>query len=143
VLRFVLVALLIFTLGACSLKEKDPTLEEKCQSAKDIMATGLPVEEFKPDPVPPLPSDVIEPRGKQKGEEIKVAAVADADPQVIREQLAKAVTERGWSTTSAAETPASPNGEFTATYDGPNIHGDVTLLPCMDDALVVFNQQGK
>jgi hypothetical protein len=142
VLRFVLVVLLMLTLGACSLKEKDPTLEQKCQSAKDIMATGLPVEEFKPDPVPPLPSAVIEPRGQQKGEDIQVAAVADADPQVIKEQLAKAVTARGWST-SAAETPASPNGEFTASYEGPNIHGDVTLLPCMDDALVVFNQQGK
>jgi hypothetical protein len=142
VLRFVLVALLILTLGACSLKEKDPTLEQKCQSAKDIMATGLPVEEFKPDPVPPLPSDVIEPRGQQKGEEIRLAAVADAGLQEIKDQLAKAVTERGWSTT-ATQMPATPDGEFTATYQGPNIHGNVTLLPCMDDALVVFNQQGK
>jgi hypothetical protein len=142
VLRFVLVALLILTLGACSIKEQDPTLEQKCQSAKDIMATGLPVEEFKPDPVPPLPPDVIEPRGKQNGADIQVAAVVDADPQEIKEQLAKVVTERGWSTT-AAEAPASPNGEFTTTYQGPNIHGDVTLLPCMDDALVVVNQQGK
>lgn len=141
-MRFVLVALLILTLGACSLKEKDPTLEQKCQSAKDIMATGLPVEEFKPDPVPPLPSDVIEPRGKQDGADIRLAAVADADPQEIKDQLAKAVTERGWSTT-VAETPASQNGEFTTTYQGPNVHGDVTLLPCMDDALVVINQQGK
>jgi hypothetical protein len=142
VLRFVLVALLILTLGGCSLREQDPTLEQKCQSAKDIMATGLPVEEFKPDPEPPLPSDVIEPRGQQKGQEIKVAAVADADLQEIKDQLAKAVTERGWSTT-VAETPASPNGELTTTYEGPNIHGNVTLLPCMDDALVVFSQQGK
>ncbi|MET0233974.1 MAG: hypothetical protein ABW224_04980 [Kibdelosporangium sp.] len=141
-MRFVLVALLVLTLGACSLKEKDPNLEQRCQSAKDIMATGLPVEEFKPDPVPPLPSDVIEPRGKQNGADIQVAAVVYADPQELREQLAKAVTERGWSTT-VGNTPTSPNGEFSTTYQGPNIHGNVTLLPCMDDALVVFTQQGK
>ncbi|MBP2323050.1 hypothetical protein JOF56_003435 [Kibdelosporangium banguiense] len=141
-MRFVLVALLVLALGGCSIKEKDPTLEQKCQSAKDIMATGLPVEEFKPDPVPPLPTDVIDPRGKQKGTDIQVAAVADAEPLELKSQLAKAVTERGWSST-AQEAAAGPEGEFTATYQGPNIHGDVTLLPCMDDALVVFNQQGK
>jgi hypothetical protein len=140
-LRYLLVLVLVLALGGCTLREKDTDLAQQCQSAKDIMATGLPVEEFKPDPAPPLPTDVLDPRGKQTGGDILVAAVADADPKELKDQLTKAVTERGWNTAGA--TIDGPDGSFVTTYRGPDIQGNVTLLPCMDDPLVVFTQQGK
>jgi hypothetical protein len=140
-LRYLLLVVLLLALGGCSLKEKDAGLARQCQGAKDIMATGLPVEEFKPDPAPPLPTDVLDPRGKQNGVDIEVAAVADAEPQELKDQLTKAVTDRGWQTT--APIVEGPDGSFSTSYQGPNIHGNVTLLPCMDDPLVVFSQQGK
>ena len=140
-MRYLLVLGLLLVLGGCTLKEPNTDLARQCQSAKDIMATGLPVEEFKPNPAPPLPTDVLDPRGKQTGGDIQVAAVADADSKELKDQLTKAVTARGWNTAGA--TLDGPDGSFVTTYQGPNIQGNVTLLPCMDDPLVVITQQGK
>ncbi|WP_125727951.1 hypothetical protein [Kibdelosporangium aridum] len=134
----VLVIVLALVLAGCSAPVRDLDKVQKCQGAKDVMATGLPVDEFKPDPEPPLPSDSVQdPRGKQKGDSVEVAAVIDADPQVVKESIAKAVSARGWSA-------KSDNGSMVS-YESPSgLKGDVKLVLCDDeDDFVVFTQQGK
>ncbi|MCE7006265.1 hypothetical protein LWC34_25995 [Kibdelosporangium philippinense] len=135
-MRVVLIAL-VLVLAGCTAQAQDSDKVQKCQGAKNVMATGLPVDEFKPDPVPPLPDTVQDPRGQQKGESIEVAAVIDADPQVVKDDIAKAVSARGWSATGGTGSMisyASPSG----------LKGDVRLVLCDDDDdFVVFTQQGK
>nr|WP_042195267.1 hypothetical protein [Kibdelosporangium sp. MJ126-NF4]CEL21876.1 hypothetical protein [Kibdelosporangium sp. MJ126-NF4]CTQ92656.1 hypothetical protein [Kibdelosporangium sp. MJ126-NF4] len=135
----ILVILLALVLAGCATPVRaDSDKMQKCQGAKDVMATGLPVDEFKPDPVPPLPVDSVqEPRGKQKGDAVEVAAVIDADPELVKQEIAKVVTARGW-------TQGEQNGSLV-TYRSPSgLTGDVKLVLCGDeDDFVVFKQQGK
>ncbi|CAM4107979.1 hypothetical protein KIPE111705_40690 [Kibdelosporangium persicum] len=129
---------LAVVLAGCSAPVRDPDKTQKCQGAKDVMATGLPVEEFKPDPVPPLPDDSVQdPRGKQTGDTVEVAAVLDDEPEVVKQGIARAVSARGWS--------AKGDNGSTLTYESPSgLRGDVRLVLCDDeDSFVVFTQQGK
>ncbi|ONI84427.1 hypothetical protein ALI144C_14800 [Actinosynnema sp. ALI-1.44] len=131
-------ALVLVAAGCAGPVRADSDRARTCQGAKDVMATGLPVDEFKPNPVPPLPDDSVqEPRGKQTGETIEVAAVIDADPEVVKQDIAKVVTARGW-------THGDQNGSII-TYRSPSgLTGDVKLVLCDDeDDFVVFRQQGK
>lgn len=134
----VLVIVLALVLAGCAAPVRDQDKVQKCQGAKDVMATGLPVDEFKPDPVPPLPDDSVQdPRGKQTGDMVEVAAVIDADPQVVKDGIAKAVSARGWS--------ARGEDGSMFSYESPSgLKGDVKLVLCDDDdSFVVFKQQGK
>ncbi|ALG13439.1 hypothetical protein [Kibdelosporangium phytohabitans] len=137
--RVLVMALALVVAGCAAPVRADSDRVQKCQGAKDVMATGLPVDEFKPDPVPPLPADSVqEPRGKQTGETVEVAAVIDADPEVVKRDIAKVVTARGW-----AEGDQEPGA--MVTYRSPTgLTGDVRLVLCDDeDDFVVFRQQGK
>lgn len=135
----VLAVLLALVVAGCAAPVRaDSDKVQKCQGAKDVMATGLPVDEFKPDPVPPLPGDSVqEPRGKQTGETVEVAAVVDADPEVVKQDIAKVVSARGW-------TAGVRTGAMIAYHSPSGLTGDVRLVLCDDeDDFVVFRQQGK